>query len=146
MDNFFLLSYADEEQNIKIEISNRGSNNRYTLKKYLGIPMLVAQKETLFANKLAALIGRKNVAMRDIYDVYYFAKNNWDIDKEALKFFTAKNIKEQLKKSIQRIEEMNNKNILQGLGEVLSEKDKKWAKKNLKQETLFLLKSYLSLE
>ncbi|MBU4482191.1 hypothetical protein L6278_00670 [Candidatus Parcubacteria bacterium] len=69
----------------------------------------------------------------------------WDIDEKVLKFWTNNNIKEQLKKCIKIIEKINQQNILQGLGEVLSDKDKEWAKKNLKQETLFLLKSYLSV-
>jgi len=143
---FFLLSYGDEDHNIKIEISTRKNNNKYEQKEYLGISMLSAKKETLFANKLAALTERKSAAMRDVYDVYYFAKNRWDIDEEALRFWTGKNIKEQLKKSIEMVEKINNRDILQGLGEVLSEKDKNWAKKNLKQETLFLLKNYLSVK
>lgn len=143
---FLLLSYGDTDHNIKIEISVRQSNNQYELKEYLGISMLSAKRETLFANKLAALTERKNIAMRDIYDIYYFAKNRWDIDQAVLEFWTKRTIKEQLEKSIKLIESINNKNILQGLGEVLSESDKKWAKENLKQETLFLLKSYLTIK
>ena len=142
---FFLLSYGDEDHNIKIEVSTRVNNNEYELKEYLGIPMLVAKKETLFANKLAALTGRANIAMRDVYDIYYFAKNSWDINKKILEFWTEKNTKDQLRESIIAVEKINNKNILQGLGEVLSDKDKNWAKENLKQEVLFLLKNYLSV-
>ncbi len=143
---FFLLSYGDEDHNIKIEISTRENNNEYVPKEYLGIPMLSAKKESLFANKLSALTGRKNIAMRDIYDLYYFAKNGWDIDEDVLKFWTGNNIKEQLEESIRIIEKIDQRNILQGLGEVLSDKDKEWARENLKQETLFLLKSYLSVK
>lgn len=143
---FFLLSYGDEDHNIKIEISTRENNNKYEQKEYLGISMLSAKKETLFANKLAALTGRKNIAMRDVYDVYYFAKNRWDVDEEALQFWTGRNIKEQLKKSIEMVEKINNKNILQGLGEILSEKDKNWAKENLKKETIFLLRNYFEVK
>ena len=142
---FFLLSYGDEDHNIKIEVSTRANNNEYELKEYLGIRMLVAKKETLFANKLAALTGRANIAMRDVYDIYYFAKNSWDINKKILEFWTGKNTKDQLKESIIAVEKINNKNILQGLGEVLSDKEKEWAKENLKQEVLFLLKNYLSV-
>jgi len=143
---FFLLSYGDDDHNIKIEISTRENNNKYEPKEYLGIAMLGAKKETLFANKLAALTGRKNIAMRDVYDVYYFAKNSWDIDEEVLQFWTGSNLKEQLKKSIAIMEKINDRDILQGLGEVLNEKEKNWAKKNLKQEVSFLLKNYLSVK
>ena len=34
--------------------------------------------------------------MRDIYDIWYFAKNNWDIDTEVLKIRTNKRVKEYL--------------------------------------------------
>lgn len=143
---FFLLSYGDEDHNIKIEISTRENNNKYEPKEYLGISMLSAKKETLFANKLVALTGRKGRAMRDVYDVYYFAKNRWDADEEIIQFWTGRNMKEQLEESIKMVEKINNRDILQGLGEILSEKDKNWAKKNLKQEVLFLLKNYLSVK
>jgi len=139
------LSYGDEEHNIKIEISTRENNNKYEPKEYLGIAMFGAKKETLFANKLAALIGRKNIAMRDVYDVYYFAKNSWEIDEEVLKFWTGRRLKEQLKKCLETVEKINDRDILRGLGEVLDEKEKNWAKKNLKKEVLFLLKNYLSV-
>ena len=142
---FFLLSYGGEDHNIKVEISTRSHNNQYEIKEYLGIAMLVAKKETLFASKLVALTGRKNIAMRDVYDIYFFAKNNWDIDGEIIKFWTGGNIKECLDKSVKALEKISEREILQGLGEVLEEKEKRWAKKNLKKETLFLLKNYRNI-
>ena len=142
---FFLLSYGGEDHNIKVEISTRPHNNQYEIKEYLGIAMLVAKKETLFASKLVALTGRKNIAMRDVYDIYFFAKNNWDIDREIIKFWTGGNIKECLDKSVKALEKISEREILQGLGEVLEEKEKRWAKKNLKKETLFLLKNYRNI-
>lgn len=140
---FFLLSYGAEDHNIKIEISTRSHNNQYEIKEYLGIAMLAAKKETLFAGKLAALTGRKNIAMRDVYDIYFFAKNSWDIDGEIIKFWTGHNAKECLSKSVEALEKIEERKILHGLGEVLSEKEKEWAKSNLKKETIFLLKNYL---
>ena len=139
---FFLLSYSGEDHNIKVEISTRAHNNQYEMKEYLGIAMLAAKKETLFAGKLAALTGRKNIAMRDVYDIYFFAKNNWDIDGKIIKFWTGGDVKKCIDKSIETLEKISEKEILQGLGEVLEEKEKRWAKENLKKETLFLLRNY----
>lgn len=139
---FFLLSYGSADHNIKIEISTRENNNTYELKKYLGIPMRVAKKETLFANKLAALCGRGEIAMRDIYDIYYFAKNRWDIDEEVLKFWTGNSIVEHLGICVKIIEKISDNIILKGLGEVLEEKEKIWARANLKKEVLFSLRNY----
>jgi predicted nucleotidyltransferase component of viral defense system len=139
---FFLLSYDDDDHNIKIEISTRKHNNQYEIKEYLGISMLAARKETLFANKLVALIGRKQIAMRDVYDIYFFAQNNWSINEKIILFWTKKNLKSYLGECVKKIEKINDKVILQGLGEVLEEKEKVWARNNLKKETIFLLKNY----
>ncbi|MCK5122711.1 MAG: nucleotidyl transferase AbiEii/AbiGii toxin family protein [Candidatus Pacebacteria bacterium] len=114
---FSLLSYGDDDHNVKIEISTRSNNNQYELKNHLGIAMFVAKKETLFANKLVALTGRKNMAMRDVFDIYFFAKNSWDIDEEIIKFWTKENTKKHLIKCVKKIKEINERAILQGLGE-----------------------------
>src|SRR3989338_3449590 len=59
---FALLSYGDDDHNIKVEINVRklakNINDRYELKEYLGISMLVAKKDYLFAGKLSALTLR----------------------------------------------------------------------------------------
>ena len=130
---FFLLSYGSADHNIKIEISTREHNNQYEIKKYLGIAILAAKKETLFANKLVALTGRKNIAMRDVYDIYFFAQNNWDIDEQIIFFWSGKKIKSYLSECVKKLEKISDRIILQGLGEVLKDKDKIWAKYNFKK-------------
>lgn len=45
-----------------------------------------------------------------------------------------------LKKCIQKLESLSNRSILSGLGELLDAKQKIWVKKNLRTETIFLLK------
>ena len=66
------------------------------MKEYLGIPVLVAKKDYLFASKLSALTLRNEMAARDIYDIHYFAKNNWDINTEVIKVRTGKTVKNYL--------------------------------------------------
>lgn len=146
---FFLLSYGHADHNIKLEI-NRRTNlpkiiDRFELKKYLGISMLVAKKSYLFASKLAALVLRSKTAMRDIYDLWYFAKNNWDIDVEIVKILTGKSLKKHLTECIAIIERVKDNQILQGIGELLSEKEKTWVKTHLRTEIIFLLKNYRSV-
>lgn len=51
---FFMLSYSEKAQNIKIEISRRIFGSQYELKNYIGIPMLVMVKEDMAAHKLVA--------------------------------------------------------------------------------------------
>ena len=143
---FMLLSYGDADHNIKVEISTRKLapwiKDCYELKEYLGISVLAGKKEYLFAGKLAALTSRSETAMRDIYDIWYFAKNNWDINPEVVKIRSGKTVKEHLSDCIAVIEKIKDNQILQGLGELLSEKEKIWIKNNLRKEAVFMLKNY----
>jgi len=140
---FFLLSYGIKATNIKVEISKKEFPNRYELKNYLGIPMLIMKKEDMFSHKLVALLERNNIANRDLFDIWFFMKNHWEFNKKLIKLRTGIDYKEYLKKCIKRIKTVNERYILQGLGEILDEKEKNWVKKNLKREILFLLNFYL---
>lgn len=146
---FFLLSYGLDDHNIKIEISTRAFQfdikKYYEIKEYLGIPMLAGKKDYLFASKLCALTLRSQTAVRDIYDIWYFAKNNWDISAEIVKAWTNKTVKGYLPACISAIEQIKDNQILHGLGELLSEKEKAWVKNNLREETTFLLRNYESV-
>lgn len=143
---FALLSYGDDDHNIKIEVSTRNFTPNlqdfYILKEYLGISMLVAKREYLFAGKLAALILRNDMAARDIYDIYYFGKNNWDLDKKTVEILTGNNFSECILNSIEIVHSIKENQILRGLGELVDEKEKIWLKQNLKNEVLFILKNY----
>ncbi len=137
---FFVLSYDSEAQNIKVEISRRSFGSRYELKNYLGISMLVMVKEDMFAHKLVALLDRGKIANRDIFDIWAFLKNNWEINREIVEKRTGLPFKEYLKKCIDFIESYSDRYILAGMGELLEEEQKAWAKANLKKDLLFLLK------
>lgn len=140
---FFLLSYGTKTPNIKVEISKKEFPNHYELKNYLGIPMLIMKKEDMFSHKLVALLERRNIANRDLFDLWFFMKNNWEFNKELINLRTGIDYKKYLKKCILVVKKINEKYILQGLGEILDEQQKIWAKKNLKKELLFLLNFYL---
>lgn len=147
---FVLLSYGDDDHNIKIEINIRkpaeNIKDRYEIKEYLGISMLAAKKDYLFAGKLLALTLRSEIAMRDIYDIHYFAKNNWDINAAVIKEITGKTTKEYLADCIAFIEKVKDNQMLRGLGELVeSEKDKAWVRKHLKADSIFMLKNYMSV-
>lgn len=146
---FVLLSYGDTDHNIKVEINTRelipNIKEHYEMKEYLGISILVGRQEYLYASKLAALTLRSETAMRDIYDIWYFAKNNWDINADIIKARTDKSVKEHIADCIAAIEQIKDNQILHGLGELLNEKDKLWVKTNLRKEAVFLLKNYQSV-
>ena len=146
---FFLLSYGDADHNIKVEVNVRmlmpNLKEHYELKEYLGISMLIGKKDYLFASKLSALTLRSETAMRDIYDIWYFGKNNWDINAAVVKARTNKSIKDHTTDCLAIIEKIKDNQILQGLGELLSEKEKAWVKTHLRKEVVFLLKNYQSI-
>jgi len=140
---FYLLSYAgrtEGEQNVKVEINRREFGSRYEIKNYLGISMKVMVKEDMFAHKLVAMYERLGKTNRDIFDVWYFLKNDWPINKEIVEKRTKMNFKDFLKKCLNLVKKIDERHILAGMGELLDEKTKIWAKKNLKKDLLFLLK------
>ena len=141
-----ILSYNPKAQNIKIEVNRRKFGSRYELKTLLGISMLVMVREDMFANKLIAMYERVGKTSRDVFDVYFFAKNNWPINKEIVEKRAGISYKETVEKCIELLEKMNNRNILDGLGEFLTESQKDWARAKLRVETTFLLKARLESE
>lgn len=143
---FFILSYEEKVPNIKVEINLRRFGSRYDVRHYLGISMLVMIKEDMFAHKLVALLERIRTANRDVYDVWYFLKNDWPINKEIVEKRTQMSFTSYLGKCIQFAESLSQRNILSGMGELLDEKQKTWVKNNLKKDTVFLLKIRLEQE
>lgn len=140
---FFLLSYGEQSTNIKLEVSRREFPDHFAVRNYMGIPMLVMNKEDIMAHKLVALLDRSSFANRDLFDLWYFFKNNWDINSEIVEMRTGKTFDVYLKECIERLKNVNPTYILQGLGEVLDDRQKQWVKKDLKQDLLFLMQSYI---
>ncbi len=147
---FFLLSYGDTDHNVKVEVNVRilmpDIKEHYEVKEYLGISMLVGRQDYLFASKLAALTTRNETAMRDIYDIWFFGTNHWDINTEVIKARTGKTIKGYMADCIPVVEVVKDNEILRGLAELLlGEKEKAWVKTHLRKEVVFLLKNYQSV-
>ena len=141
-----IISYDLKSQNIKIEINRRSFGSKYELKTLLGISMLVMVQEDMFANKLMAMYERIGKTSRDIYDVYFFTNNNWPINRKLVEDRAKMPFREVLIKCVGLLEKMNNRHILDGLGEMLVESQKDWARAKLRTETIFLLKVWLEGE
>jgi len=141
-----IISYDTKSQNIKVEVNRRQFGSKYDLKTLLGISMLVMVREDMFAHKLIAMHERVGKTSRDIYDAWFFLKNNWPINKEIVEQRSGKSFKELLQATAEQLEKMNNRNILIGLGEFLTESQKDWARAKLRDETIFLLKARLESE
>ena len=141
-----VISYKKGAQQIKVEVNRRQFGSKYEMKTLLGISMLVMVREDMFAHKLMAMYERIGKTSRDIFDVYYFYKNNWEINKKIVETRSGMSFKDTLAKCIKMLEEMDNKHILDGLGELISSSQKDWAREKLKKEIIFLLKLHLDNE
>lgn len=134
---FFLLSYEDNAQNIKIEINRRMFGSEYEVKSVFGISILTMKKADMFAHKLVAITERKT--NRDIFDVHFFLKQHWPLNEKIIRLRTGLPLKKHLKKCVSHLEKISDRQILNGIGELLNEKQKVWAKTNLRKDTIFLL-------
>jgi predicted nucleotidyltransferase component of viral defense system len=138
-----IISYDPKAQNIKVEINRRQFGSRYEIKTYLGISMLVMVQGDMFAHKLMAMYERIGKTSRDIFDVQYFAKNNWPIDRKIVEERSGMSYKDALTKCIEMIEKMDNRHILDGLGELLTEAQKDSYRAKLKSDAVFSLRLML---
>jgi len=143
-----VISYESKSQNIKIEVNKRDFGSKYKVKTLLGISMLVMVQEDMFAHKLMAMnerIGGKT--NRDVYDVWFFLEKDWPINKEIVEqrsskaFKTSRTFEEVLQLTADQLEKLDNRHILDGLGDFLTDPQKDWARAKLKSETIFLLKA-----
>ncbi|MFA6073874.1 MAG: nucleotidyl transferase AbiEii/AbiGii toxin family protein [Candidatus Woesearchaeota archaeon] len=137
---FFLVSYEESLQNIKIEINRRNFDSKYEIKTYLGVSMLIMKKEDMFAHKLMAMYERMGKTSRDIYDVNFFLKNRFPVNEEIIEKRSGLKFKQFIKELISKLEKFDNKNILIGLGELLTQSQKDLVKLKLREETIQLLK------
>lgn len=140
---FWLISYKKGGRQLKIEVNKKGTGSSYEVKSYLGVPMKVMVKEDMFSHKLEALLERKRLANRDIFDTWFMLKEPWNINWNVIGIKTSVEKKKFIKRCIDLLEKNPPESILSGLGELLDNKQKAWAKANLLSDTIFLFKLYI---
>lgn len=134
------LSYWKRDINIKIDISrNIWKNNNYEIVNFFWVDIKIQDKATIFANKLVALTERNT--NRDIYDVYFFFKNNFDINEELIIERTGNNKKMLFTTILKKISTLpDNYKILDWLWDVLDDnKHKNFIKVELINKLIWLL-------
>lgn len=141
---FWLISYEKGQHHAKIEISKRPMKAQYEIKNLLGTNVLVIKQEDMFANKLAAVLGRKKPVNRDLYDIWYFLDQHWDLNTKLVEAQAGMTFSRYLQKCIHHIEKIDSRYLLAGLGELVDNKTKYLVKEKLKDELLFLLRLKLS--
>ena len=137
---FFLLSYEIGSHNIKIDINKRNFGSKYEVKNYLGIDMPVMQSEYMVANKLVAMYERMEEATRDIFDVHYFLSKHFEFDKQIIKERTGLDYHDFVNICIDKLQKIKTNKLLNGIGELIDEKQKFWVKNKMIEETILLLK------
>lgn len=139
---FFLLSYAKGDRLIKVEISKRHDASRFEPKGYLGITALVIRPDDMIAGKLSALLTRRSLAMRDVFDLWFFLKNKWTINEMVVIGKTGLSLDQAIEQAMKKIDEIGARQVLHGLGELIDAKQKAWVKEKLVDETVFYLRLY----
>lgn len=138
---FYLLNYESGKPNIKVEFNTRvWEHNNYISKWLLGVELKLADKATIFTNKLVALSDRDQPVARDLYDVHFFSKMGFPLDEALIKERTDKNKQEFIDFTIDYIKQnYTSKKLLHGLAELVDDNQKSWIKDHLIDETVDLL-------
>jgi hypothetical protein len=142
---FIVLSYEDKAHNIKVEINRRQFGSRYEIKTYLGISLQVMVIEDMFAHKLMAMSERIGKTSRDVYDVWFFLKSRFPINKDIVENRAQMPFDQLVMICIDQLEKMSNRRILDGMGELLTSSQKDWAKARLREEAIALLRLRLAI-
>jgi predicted nucleotidyltransferase component of viral defense system len=116
--------------------------NRYEIKNFLGINMKVMVLPDMFAHKLCALLDRNSIAGRDIFDCWFFMKNQSPVNKEIVESRMNVPLADYIQKCIDRLEQVNDKSLLQGAGELMDDEMKKFVRTKLRTETIGFLRIY----
>lgn len=137
-----VLDYGFGERKLKVEISNRELDNHYEIRNLLGIDMKVLTLPDMFANKLCALLDRNEVTNRDIFDCWFFLKSQTPININIIESRMGKSFSEYVQECIDMLGKMSDKGLLNGLGELIDEKMKRFIKTKLRTETISLLQFF----
>ena len=136
------LDYEHGARNLKIDISHRKYDIEYEIKNLLGISIKTMKISDMFALKLVALLGRKKIADRDIFDCWWFMNRQTPVKKEIIEKLTQKRYSDYLQDCIEAIENLPKRSLLYGLGELVEQDMKTFVRNKLRTEILKLLRFY----
>ncbi len=137
-----VLDYGVNQRKLKVEITNRMFENHYEIKNLLGIDMKVMIPKDMFAHKLCALLDRNAIANRDIFDCWFFMHRQTPVNKAIIETRMGMAYEDYLQRCIEYLESIPDKGLLQGLGELMDDKTKKFVRKKMRTEAIGLLKIY----
>jgi len=137
-----VLNYGEGHHKLKVEISNREYFNHYEKKCFQGVNVTIMRAEDMFAHKLCALLDRKSIAGRDVFDCWHFLNEGVRINKDIVENRMGKSLVDYLNDCINAIHKLDVKVIMDGLGEVTDGEVKKFSRNRLKEETVSLLERF----
>jgi predicted nucleotidyltransferase component of viral defense system len=137
-----VLDYGKEERKLKIEFSNRPSDDKYEVKDLLGINLRVMSLSDMFSHKLCTLLDRNSIANRDIFDCWFLMSRQTPVNHKIVEKRMEKSFPDYLQDCIDAIENLPQKNLLDGLGELVSQEYKTFIRNKLRPEFLTLLHFY----
>lgn len=145
---FWLVSYGSGLTKIKIEISTRNIlSNHYVPFSFYGVTVKVMDIKDMIAHKMIALRERKTLANRDLFDVHFFlsSENAGEINYNIIRERSGKEPREFYVDLLKFVSKIKPDSVLGGLGEVLSESQKVWAKTKLIEELQGLIQRQIDL-
>ena len=140
--SILVLNYGIGERKMKIEISNRLYDNHYEVKTFMGINMLVMTIADMFAHKLCVLLDRNELTNRDIFDCWFFMENRMPINKNIVESRMKMPFADYLQNCIDTLNNLSDKGLLNGIGDLLEDNLKNFVRTKLRSETITLLNFY----
>lgn len=139
---FWLGSYQKSEMKVKIEINTRQFPNKYEVRDFRGFSIRLLKREYMAAHIFCAILDRKKLQNRDLYDAWFMLKNDFTIDESIVELRMGEKLKPYLGDVLKMIRSLpKNYDVLYGLGEVMDNRKKDWVKAKLLSELEIMLAS-----
>ena len=137
-----VLDYGAGERKLKVEISNRTYPNHYEWKNLLGLNIRVMTEADMFAHKLCALLDRTETTNRDIFDCWFFLNRRTAINREIVEMRMECSLEDYLQRCVESLQQMPNRSLLNGLGELTDADTKTFVRNKLLSETIQLMQMF----
>ena len=137
-----VLDYGAGERKLKVEISNRLYDNHYEWRNLLGMDIRVMTEADMFAHKLCALLDRTETTNRDIFDCWFFLNRRAPINRQIVETRMGATLENYLQRCIDSLQQMPNRSLLNGLGELTDSSTKAFVRNKMLPETIQMMQLF----
>jgi predicted nucleotidyltransferase component of viral defense system len=140
----FVLRYERGQHGLKLEVSKRQIKaTEYVWRNFYGTQVQVMKLADSLAHKVA-VTERKRIANRDFYDLWFLLKQGVRANEAVIQERTNKTLSQHLQLLLTHVEqELQEKQVMMGVGKLLTRSRRDWVKAKLKAELLGQLQFYL---